>query len=336
MRRTLLIAQTVHGKPFHTLQVRLGRFLATATGKWCLHVFNVVFTVGLVAYLALQLSRIGWSQVLGSVPTKPWFYLAFGAFYFTVPLYEGLALRLLWQCPLRRSFPALMKKRVYSRQLLDYSGEAYLYWWSKNNIDRPARELVHSLKDNIIISSTMSALVAVAAMLGLLLGGYVVLPAGMQYRATYLIAVATGLVVLLALTVKFRRRIFWLPRRTMAMLAGIHAARLVSLLVLQLLMWTTVDASVPLSSWLSLLSVELIIARIPFLPNRDLVLLGTGMQMAVAIQVELQVLAGMLLAASVLEKGLNLLFFGLFTAVSWPASRAGRVERHGTELLAAD
>lgn len=320
---------------FRELRERCRRFLGTPAGQRVLGALSLAFTLVLVLYLGLQLSRIGWSQVLGSVPGNPWFYLVFSAFYLSVPLYESLVFRLLWACPLRVSFPALMKKRVYSRHLLDYSGDAYLYLWSRKNINRPSRELLHTIKDNMIISSSSSTAVAIIALVGLLLSGHIVLPARMlQHQATYVIAAAGALAILL-LVAKFRHRILWLPQRTIVMLAGIHAARLVSMLLLELLMWTTVDASVPLSSWLSLLSVEVVIARIPFLPNRDLVLFGTGLEIAGAIQVALPLLAGMLLTVSVLEKTLNLCFFGFFSFIKTPGMRTGPVTRADTELLSA-
>jgi hypothetical protein len=307
-----------------TLRRRAHGALQTPSGRLAVKMLSVAFSAGLILYLGRQLTEIGWARVLAYVPRTPWFYLAFAGFYFSSPLHEVLALKLLWGCPLSRSFPALMKKRVYSRQVLDYSGEAYLYLWARRHIDRPQRELAHTIKDNVIVSSTSSTLVAVVALLILLMCDQVALPPDMlQHGAIYVTAGAAGALAIMALVVKFRRRILWLPRRMILSLGAIHMARLVSMLLLELLMWTTVDATVPLRSWLSLLAVGLVITRIPFLPNRDLVLFGTGMTLAGAIRIPLPLMAGMLLMVSIMEKTLNLFFFGLFTLIPERASDVG-------------
>jgi hypothetical protein len=319
------------------LAQRLRSALRTPAGKLGLKLLSLVFTVGLAGYLAFQLTLIGWGDVLASVPRTPLFYLAFLGFYFSSPLFETLAYRRLWGCPPQRIFPVLMKKRVYSRHVLDYSGEAYLYLWARKSIPRPHHELLHTIKDNMIVSSTSSALVAVISLLGLLLAEQVALPARMlEQDATYVAAGAVAAMCIAAVVVRLRHRILWLPPRLIYGLAGIHVARLASMLLLELLMWTTVDSTVPLRSWLSLLAVEIVITRIPFLPNRDLVLFGTGLEVAAAIQVGLPLIAGMLLTASIMEKTLNLSFFGLFSLLNTEGGGSATHDQEAADLLAQD
>lgn len=279
---------------------------------------SMAFTVGLVAFLVYQLGGIGWSEVLVSVPLNPWFYLLFAAFYLCFPLFESAVYYLLWDCPLRLSFPALLKKRVYSKYLLDYSGEAYLYLWARRNVDLPPRHLLHTIKDNIIISSTTSMLVGLTVLLWLLFGGRIPLPPAMlEHSVTHAGAAILAVGCVAALVFKFRHRILFLPRRTAVWLFGLHAGRLVTFMLLQLLMWRAAVPDVPLESWLSLLSIEVVITRIPFLPQRDFVFMGTGLEMAEAVQVAASLLAGMLLAINVLEKLLNL---SIFAALSFRRS----------------
>ena len=57
------------------------------------------------------------------------------------------------------------------------------------------------------------------------------------------------------------------------------------------------------------------VSRIPFLPHRDFVFLGTGLEVAGALDVALPLLAGMLLTVSMLEKLLNLFFFVFFSFI---------------------
>jgi hypothetical protein len=62
---------------------------------------------------------------------------------------------------------------------------------------------------------------------------------------------------------------------------------------------------------MTLLAVQIMITRIPLLPSRDLIFLGTGIEMSGFINVSTSSMAGMLLASSVLNKILNLVFFVL-------------------------
>jgi len=200
--------------------------LGTRAGQRTLKGLSLIFTVALIAYLAQQLGEIGWRDVLGRVPRAPGFYIAFVGFYFCFPLFESVVFRLLWNCPARRSLPALLKKRVYSKYLLDYSGEAYMYLWARRHVDLPARQVLHTLKDNIIISSTSSMLVGGAVLLGLLYAGQIVLPTAMfEQDAAHLVVAALVGGAVAALVIRFRRRILSLPRRTVGILCALPRAR---------------------------------------------------------------------------------------------------------------
>jgi hypothetical protein len=242
------------------------------------------------------------------VPTSPLFYVVFLAFYLCLPLSEGAVFRLLWSCPVRLSLPVLLRKRIYSRYLVDYSGEAYLYLWARRALALPERHLLHSIKDNIIVSTATSTAVGLVTLAIMVSAGVINLPADMEEHAADKVATAALLfAVLVAAAYGFRRRLFFLPRRTFTRLSGIHTARLLTLMVLQLVMWSLADPGVSLRSWMPLLAADVVISRIPFLPNRDFILLGTGLQMAGGMGVGLPMLAGMLLTVSVLDKVLALL-----------------------------
>ena len=295
---------------------RCDALLRSRAGRRGMKGLSLVFTIGLVVYLARQLGEIGWGEVLVSVPRTPWFYLLFGCFYFCAPLCESVVFRLLWDCPARQSLPVLLKKRIYSRYLLDYSGEAYLYLWARRSVDLPDRRLLHGIKDNIIISSSTSLLVGLVMLLCLLYSGQIALPERLlQQDAVYVAAAAIAGGGFVVLGIRFRRRLLSLSRSELISLFGLHALRLVGLMVLQVAMWTTAVPSASLKSWLSLLSVEVVISRIPFLPSRDFVFMGTGLEVSGAIGVALPALAGVLLTISALEKLSNLSFFAFFSFV---------------------
>jgi hypothetical protein len=78
--------------------------------------------------------------------------------------------------------------------------------------------------------------------------------------------------------------------------------------LLQVTQWAVVEPQVPIQTWLTFLSMMIIMDRIPLLPNRDLVFMGIGLQLATVTAVAPAAMAGMLLVNSVMSKGLNLSF----------------------------
>jgi len=291
-------------------------FWRTATGQNLVRIGAAMFTLGIVLYLVDQISQIGWLEVWEEAPTTTWFYILFGLMYLTLPTFESIVYSILWNVPPHRSFLALLKKRVYSRSLIDYSGEAYLYLWARQRVDLPERQLLATIKDSVLVSVAASTAVAGVLLGGLLLGGLLILPADLTrpYISSSL-AIVLGVATLGFAAFKFRHHILFLPTEVLKKIMVLHVGRLLLLQVLQVAQWMVVYPDVPLQTWFTLLAAQLVLYRIPFLPQRDLVFMGVGLQMAQWIDFTTASMAGLLLTVSVLEKVANLLSVGLATLV---------------------
>ena len=69
----------------------------------------------------------------------------------------------------------------------------------------------------------------------------------------------------------FKSRIFSLPAPQLRMIFSVHAMRLMTTTILSGVMWPTALPEVPLV-WLVLLAtLQLLVTRLPFVPNKDLV-----------------------------------------------------------------
>ena len=90
---------------------------------------------------------------------------------------------------------------------------------------------------------------------------------------------------------------------------GIHTARLSLNFFLIVFMYDVVIPDKPLSIWVTLRLVEIILNRIPFLPNRDLIFTGLGIGMASGLQISTSSIAAVLLTRTILSKIMNLSFF---------------------------
>ena len=79
-------------------------------------------------------------------------------------------------------------------------------------------------------------------------------------------------------------------------------------------LWDVV-AEVPLSTWLILLSAQIIVTRIPLIPNRGLLFASTSLGLSNFVQIPPVQLAAMLLTSTVLDKVLNLTLFTTFSVL---------------------
>lgn len=289
-------------------------FTDTPGGRRTLKVLRYVLTAAIVAYLVYQLSHIGWSNVWSALPSTPWFYIIFLGMYLTLPAAQALIFGILWKLPISQVLPATVKKRIYDKDVMSYSGDIFMYFWGQRHTELPGRTLLHHLKDNAIISSVTSTLVAIGVLATLFAGGLLSLPDLLEKQqlvyAALSLAIAVGAVVL---GVRFRQTVFALEGQILALLVGLHLARILAVQGLQITQWVVVLPAVPLQAWFTYLAVQIIVGRIPFLPSRDLIFMSIGIGLAGAMNVPEAAIAGLLGVHSVLDKSFNVLLFGIFS-----------------------
>ena len=296
------------------LRVWWRQFADSDRGQRILWWVRQCLTAAVAGYLIFRLSQIGWVEIWQELPRTPWFYIIFAAMYLILPTFQALIFGLIWSLSPLKIFPASLKKRVYNKDVLSYSGDVYLYFWARERLKRPGREIMHAIKDNAIVSSVTSTLVAFGLLAAFLMSGAVAVPAIVGANSTlYVVGTALVLGVLVAAGIRFRQNVFWLSGQMLIGISALHFTRLIAVMSLQVLEWEVVIPEVSLEVWFTYLAVQIMVTRIPFLPSRDLVFLAFGIELAGAVQVSRAAIAGVLGVHSVLDKGLNLL---LFTAVS--------------------
>ena len=132
-----------------------------------------LFTAGAAVWVIHEVIEVGWLKVVESLPATPWFYLIFSVLYLTQPLSEVFIFRRFWG-PVPGLFPAVLMRRLYSGHVIDYSGEAWLYLWARRHPGLTHARVVHGIKDNVILSSAVSTLFAIAVLGVLAAGGWLV------------------------------------------------------------------------------------------------------------------------------------------------------------------
>ena len=212
--------------------------------------------------------------------------------------------------PFLPALPILFRKRVYNHDVMGYSGEVYLAWWGQKHAPVSRSEALAAVKDNTIISGITSTAVAVVLLAGFMLFDQItLLESYVPDRTTAWIGIAGLVTVLGGVGIALRRYIFSLEPRTLGVLGGVHVVRFLLLNALQIVQWMVVLPEVSISSWITLVSLFIVINQLPFLPSRDLVFMGAGVEISALLGISPAAVAGMLLVKSAIDKSLNMLVY---------------------------
>lgn len=285
-------------------------------GRRLLKAVRWSFVVAVVTYLAYQFTSIGWERVWTALPTTPWFYILLLLMYATLPLTEVVLYGKAWNAQSWALLPALLRKRVLNNDVLGYSGEAYFYMWSSRNTNLGHREILETIKDNTIVSSVASTSVAFLLLAAFFLSGQVELLTRYLPDQTSTLAAGVAVVIcVVAVGVTFRRAIFSLPSSLLLFIGVGHLMRFLLNNGLQVTQWAVVIPEVSVGSWITLLSLYIVVQQVPFVPTRSLVFVSAGVELSGALAIPKAALASMLLAQSLIDRGLNLLVYVGTTAL---------------------
>lgn len=262
--------------------------------KWAGRAFSLMF----LAAVAWYLSHMDLHALVRLIPTSPIFWAAFVLYYLAGPLSEQVIFARLWHLPWS-GFPALLRKQVSNELLASYLGELYFYAWAKRHTQITTAPF-GAIKDVAILSAmmgnvfTLLMLVLAAPLIGQL--GLPISPH--KFVGSALFIVGTSLAVTL-----LRKRLFSLPRPELAYVAGLHVIRIVVMMLLAAVMWHRMVPSVELWWWLLLATLNQLVSRLPFVPNKELLFAGLA---AFLVGPENQIAEAVTLLAS-LKVGAHLL-----------------------------
>ena len=221
----------------------------------------------------VELHATNWSKVFALVPRSPAFWLVFALAYLVQPMCDWLIYRRLWTMPVA-GIAATMRKTIGNELLIGYAGEAYLFTWARR-AGQDGRTAIRAVKDVAILSSVAGSVATLAA--ALLAAPWLgAVPLGIP---RWVLVASLGVVVappIVAFTM--RRQLFWLPGPALARIAALHGLRATLTVVLTALLWALALPGVAVTWWVVLSALKLLLSRLPFISNRELVFAGaTGM-----------------------------------------------------------
>lgn len=287
-------------------------FFKSETGQRVLKWLRRLFLLGILTWLFYQLTSIGWEKVWKSLPVNPLFYIIYILIYISLPVAQLFIYGLTWDFSFKKAFPILLLTKVYNQDVMGYSGEVYFYLWARKNIDLKEMEIFKTIKDNNIISSASSTLVAFSLLGIFILTGQIKLLKFIHiHNKLYIYGGIVLIFIIIFLLIRFRHYIISMSFKTAGTIFSIHVFRLLLGKILQIIQWHIILPQVPLYVWFTFIAVQIMMSRIPFLPNRDLLFFGTIIKLTQMMHITTATIAAIMLANSVFGKVINIVLFSL-------------------------
>jgi hypothetical protein len=261
-------------------------------------VLGTILSLIVVGAALYQARHLDFAMVIGLVPTSLTFWVLFAISYLIGPASDWFIFHRLWGVG-AGALGALIRKLIYNELLVGYLGEVYFYAWARRNLKFVTTPF-GAVKDVAVLSAlagNVTTLVFLAAAFPFLR----LLPLHDHVTAigwSLAFVLGTSLAVML-----LRSSLFSLERRELQMVFTVHLLRILATTLLSAILWHLVLPDVALGWWLALATIRLLISRLPFIPNKDVVFAGVAV-LALGGEVEMSALmafmAGLILAAHVL------------------------------------
>ncbi|MES2288764.1 MAG: hypothetical protein V4530_03425 [Pseudomonadota bacterium] len=249
----------VAGDP-EPLNPRPNRLLAWATPG---------LSVAILAVVIWQFRNINLQEIRAAIPTNPLFWVVFLCYFFAGPVADFIIFRRLWGIPFE-GFIALLRKSVSNALLVDYLGEAYFYSWARKKMNMVTSPF-GAVKDVAILSALVSNGVTIVMMA-------LAYPYAHEFNfgvAPLTIAASIGIVAVISIVVvAFGKRLFSLTRAQLWWVSGVHLTRLVATNLLLALAWSLALPDVALTWWLVLVTINMLLGRLPLISNKDVIFAG--------------------------------------------------------------
>ena len=199
------------------------------------------------------------------VPTHPGFWFVFAAFYFALPFFDWIIFRKIWDLGFS-AFPVIVQKRVSNEILLNYSGELYFYLWAKQK-QKFTNAPFAVIKDVNVTSALANNLVTLAmlAVLWPFIGSV-----DPSFHSPAFFISAAAMVLISCAFILMRKWIFSLGRNALLFMMQVHLVRILLSTLLLAMLWHLALPEVPLLWWFALSAAKLLISRLPFIPNVEL------------------------------------------------------------------
>lgn len=231
--------------------------------------FGIAMSIIVLAAAIWQMRSVSLGELRMLVPSQPLFWLVFSISYLVGPVSDWIIFRRLWHIG-PAAFGALIRKLIYNELLVGYIGEVYFYSWARRHLPLAASPF-GAVKDVAVLSAVVGNVLTLA----FLATAFPLLRLLPLHDHATAIGWSLAFVIGSSLAVMaWRGAIFSLDRIELGFVTTAHVARVLVTTALSALLWHLVLPDTPIGWWLLLATIRLLISRLPFVPNKDLVFAG--------------------------------------------------------------
>ena len=261
----------------------------------------VLYTI-ILGILVYQLYEIGFVDILKSVPKNPIVYFLAVVLFFGLPIAEHFAYGRFFKFKASDSIPMLIKKRVFNKNLMSYVGEFDFYLWlTQKEPDQSKRRVFDIVKDNNIISSVAS-IVLISSLLLVLMIMYYSSDDVRDYLLILGYVIGYILLLVTVVVVMARTNIYSLNMRDTWYLTGVHSIRILFISAVQIFQWYLAITDITVWELFVILSVQMVISRIPILPAKDLIFISGSIELTNYLDISTSELAAIMVLNSLIDK----------------------------------
>lgn len=257
----------------------LARLAASRAGRVTITLLRWGIPLALLAIIGHRLTQLGWGAIWHARPASIGFYLLLVAQFFLQPIGDYFVYRNLWGRAQTPPMAVILRKRLMNTFMLDYSGEAFFYFWAQRNLSLPPGMAVHGIKDSNLLSGGAGlAMVWILGLILLLTGG-LHLPTLPGQGWLYAL-LGTAPLVLCVVLVVAHRKMTVLTRPQLLTVFAIHFLRASLVLGVEFGLWRLSGALPGAVAAVQFVALRQVITRLPIVPNKDLIFVGVGMAAA--------------------------------------------------------
>jgi hypothetical protein len=301
------------------LRQRAAAFSQTRSGRIAQQLARWGVPVVLFAIVGYMLTRTGWTSIYASRPDSFWFYLVLLVPFFVQPVADLFLYRYLLGVGRALPLSIFLRKRYMNTVMLDYSGEVYLFFWARKNLNVSDGFMMHAVKDSSVLSAA-AGLVVLWAMFVVLLAGHLIALPSLQFGRWPMALIGLIPLVLGGALFIANRKLTALSRRQIASVFSIHLSRCVTALWVEYVLWWLSGALPSGIDCFKFVALRLLVTRLPLIPSKDLVFVGVAMAAAGTMTVSAPKVAAVLVLMTVIERIEDLVVVG----VPWLIEQARR------------
>ena len=258
----------------------LARLAAHRWSRVLLQLLRWAVPIALLAIIGRRLTELGWREIWIARPGAIGFYVLLVLQFFLQPFGDYFVYRNLWGAANTPPMAVILKKRLLNTFMLDYSGEAFFYFWAQARLKLAPGMLVHAIKDSNLLSAGAGMAMIYVMVLTLLASGGLHIPAVLSAHSWLYVLAGTVPLILCAGLVLGHRKLTALSRSQIATTFAIHFTRSLLVLVVEFGLWELSGALPSAVACLQFVALRLVVTRLPLVPNKDLVFVGAGIAAA--------------------------------------------------------